>query len=559
MARRYSAGIFLLALLAYVPIGAAHGHFLHHGGKPPGATSSCVATATEQYSADPADSVGRVYPFSGAYNGANTATITISGTTTGTCLAGSVQVSVVEDGSHSTVAAGPVSATLGSGTFTASLTVPAARVWYVGKIVDSFTTAFQARRWGVGVLVLTIGQSNMVLESGETGAKPSGDGLSASFYTPENVQTNNTWGRVAGNGFIQVANNLGPASGYVVGFVQYAQTSTSIASWVTQTGVGAGSCGGTFDGSSWTALTSGTGGVTNGTSGPNIGADFNAVLFSLGESDASGGTSEADYQTGLGRVVCQLYNLTGRSSSTLPFIIDILGSTTNYQSATDATWEAIRQGQITATTPGLVLGVDQYPNQQGNGVACSGGADQSPHWIGGTGGCFNYYESIGYFQAEAILGIFGVSGYDGLGRGPAIASATKTDTTHVTLNLTQQANATKLCAQGDTLPCTSATGSGLTVFPFKVCVNGTGPASICTGGTVETVTATAFTQPDKIVLTVSPAYTPASDTVTFQYVYGFNGNVTGDIFAFDNFNPWSNPAMPGRALQPTVGTITAVP
>ena len=194
---------------------------------------------------------------------------------------------------------------------------------------------------------------------------------------------------------------------------------------------GVGACGGASDGPAWTDMTSDVGGLTNATSGADIGSDFNLSLLSLGETDAAAGTTLSTFQSQLTQVACQMQNLTGRSPSNLGFFIDVLGSTSNYQSATDATWEAIRQAQITS---GFPLALNEYPNWQGNGVACAGGAEQSPHWLSGSGGCANYYNGVGYYQALAMAGWFGISGYTGGGLGPAIAIATKTDTTHVTIH-----------------------------------------------------------------------------------------------------------------------------
>lgn len=132
-------------------------------------------------------------------------------------------------------------------------------------------------------------------------------------------------------------------------------------------------------------------------------------------------------------------------------------------------------------------------------------------------------------QAQAALRWKGISAS---GYGPVISSGVWDGSTHVTLIVTQEA--------GTALTSRNLSSSGSSLSGFRVFSNGS-PA---------TISSTAFTQPNQIVITLS---TKPTAPVTFDYQMGASNEATNPVY--DNVPPFSD--ANGLPVQPTRGAMTA--
>ncbi len=374
---------------------------------------------------------------------------------------------LAEDGS--TVLQDWTAATLDSasgGSWAATLAVPQGG-WYRWQARDQGgASAVSARKFGVGALVLCIGQSNMRRMWATRSSPPAADPLTRRwagfgwFATDLVAQAGEdtalhgpTFG---GNGGVVLGNRLRAGLGLPVGLLQLAVGATEIARWQA-----AGDC--------WLNLVA--------MLSADSGTDFEAALWHQGESDVSLGTTRAAYMTGLGNLVAQARSLSGRPA--LPFGIAIVGRAAG---SSDSGYDTIRLAQrdLIAATPGAFLAASSVDATLSDGV----------HWDVAS------YERIGRRYAQSVLAALGVAGAGAAG--PRILGASRQRGTAVVALAVQQDGGTGLREADNTTDGGALTG-------FAVQRNG---APLAIGST-------AFVG-NAVHLTLSAAPNGGALTVTYQ-------------------------------------------
>lgn len=411
--------------------------------------------------------------------GTTARTLTFSGTYAGTAPT-SVEVRIVRQSGGGVAqdwsALGSLS--VGGGAWSGTLSVPqndaAADGWYNhlargkdggGSVIA--TSSQTANKWGVGVLVALLGQSNMRNMTTVSSTPPASSDLTRQYTS--------SWAVVGGNGAIRFANQLTAGAGLLVGVLPFAVGGTTVADWN-------GDAGGIYSAFT-TAVTA-------------VGGDFEFVLWHQGESDAIAGTAKATYKAALDTFYATLRTLTGRNTSQLKFGCALLGTISD-GTATDATTDAVRQAQlewVAATTGAFHAGssVDMVRTD-------------AYHWTA------PYYERMARRYAQAVLHQLGLVAF-GAG-GPAVASALRyAGSPDVYLTVTHDGGAALEELDGST------DGGSLSGFQ----------ASDDDFATTLTVSSTAFSAGEvRLTLSAVPA---GGATVKVRYQYGETPSITNPVY-----------------------------
>ncbi len=321
--------------------------------------------------------------------GGTSKSVTIAGTYTGSPTA--IEIRVVENGTDTPVT-GLDWQTLddapSGGTFSGEIEVPQGGWYNIDlRFAGGGAPLFGGtNRWGVGVNVFMIGQSNMN-HMRTTSSSPPAANADISMHN------GGLWAAPAGNGLITLGNALNDALGVPVGLVEYAIDGTAIGTW--------------DPGSSWTSALAGSNAA---------GGDCEFVLWHQGESDAIAGTTKASYKASLAAVYAQCLAATGRSAAELPFLVGLLSTilTPPFSTETDATWQAIKDAHVEFCdeTAGAHLSANYVDVDRGGDIIHMSAAG---------------YATAGQRFAQSILYLLGAAGYGGAG--PRISSATIDGTT----------------------------------------------------------------------------------------------------------------------------------
>ncbi len=314
--------------------------------------------------------------------GATSRTVTLSGGYTGS--PGAIEYRLVEDGTDTPVAGHDwqtLDGAPGGGSFSGDVSVPQGG-WYnidlrfAGGGAPLFAGT---NRWGVGMNVFMLGQSNMSNMKDVSSSPPAADALVA-------MMASGTWAAPAGNGVIALGNALASALSIPVGLIEYGVSGSAISDW--------------DPGSYWTAALAGL---------EAAGGDCELVLWHQGESDAIAGTSKPSYKASLAAVYGQCLAATGRTAAQLPFLVGLLGIVTSppYSSETDATWQAIQDAHLEFCAETATAYV------AGNFVDLAHGGQL--HYTAAG------YEAVAARYAQSILKLLGL--VSSSGAGPRIAAA----------------------------------------------------------------------------------------------------------------------------------------
>lgn len=489
-------------------------------------------------------------------DGSNTRSIMVSGTYTGT-IVGTVQARVVMNGTSTVVkdwtALGGFVANGGAGTWSGALTV-ACGGWYNLQVRDSgapTNVSNGTANWGVGVNIALLGQSNMA--KGYTLTNPLGaKSPLASHYAyrgwkwifdyvindaiPGDYHSDYGTGTAGFGDTIQIfARTLVAQLGMPVGCIEAAISGSAITSWLTtdpNTGV---------VGTSWANFAA-SGEGTSGTDPAGMlttdqsEGDFEIALWYQGETETLNGVTGAQYTGYLTQVHNQLRAMTGRTGAQLRFgVTPISGNqdpgTGAGPGATDAQIEKIRRVQL-----------DYIAANSGAGVfyaAFTGDMDetnQAPHFTDNS-----YYRLFARFT-QSVLKTLGLAAY---GTGPYISGMSAATGSHqVVVQVTHDTGTLLQDMAGDT--------TGANVRGFVVNRN----------GSPVTVSAVAFAQPDKILLTLPGAALVPTDALTVQYVLGngaYNYQQSPQTnYVYDNVPPSVSTEAFGMPLQQTDGPMSVI-
>lgn len=266
----------------------------------------------------------------------------------------------------------PIETNLEAKTAAGSVQVPEGG-WYVWQMRDSVKTGIAAtgvNRFGVGEVVLWIGQSNNVQALEAVVNYPSGDPRFVEYvdtkelrragtyadYKPPNTHYSgggqgygDAWKQYGsgtrGDCFVFFGNLLSQGRNVPVLIVPRSYGGTSMATWL--------AAGGLLE----TAIT-----AVN-----EIGGDCGMAIWYQGEANADAATSEASYRSSLGQLHNRLMTAFGRNASNFKLGIVALSAISNstYTDGTETQVPAIRRAQIgyANETPGAFLagtGCDFY-------------------------------------------------------------------------------------------------------------------------------------------------------------------------------------------------------
>lgn len=406
--------------------------------------------------------------------GGTTKTITFAGTYVGDAPA-SVEVKIVNQSDASTVQdyAALSSATIAGGNWSGTLSVPQGG-WYnfLARSKDGGGSVLAissqtANKWGVGVLVAMIGQSNMLRMTSVSSSPPASSDLTRQYTS--------SWAVVAGNGAIRFANTLQATLGLPVGVLPFAESGTDIAGWAS---------GSTYNNFA-TGLTA-------------VGGDCEFVLWHQGEADIQAATAGSTYKTALGTLYARVRTSTGRSTTTLKFGSAIVGRLdTGGGEPADAQATAIRTAQRDWC--------DETTGAFHAGSSVDMALADTVHWAAAA------YERMGRRYAQAILHQLGLVSHGS--RGPRIVSARR-DTGSAVMRLTIfHLGGTALEEADGTTDGGSLTGLQFSDDDFA---------------TTLTISSTAFSG-GQVHVTLSAA--PADeDVVKVRYQYGEEPTVTNAIY-----------------------------
>lgn len=270
----------------------------------------------------------------------------------------------------------PIATAAGTTTASGLVQVPQGG-WYVWQARDSIKTGISAtgaNRFGVGIVVLWIGQSNNANAPGNPEKYPSGDPRAVEYITPQGSPVtvkvlrrvgkyadqkppntlfagaggygdNSTGQGSTGDGYVFFANLLSQGADLPVCIVQCAVGGSSMEQWLAP--------GGLLD----NAIA-----VVN-----QIGGDCELADFYQGEANAGSATSESVYHAGLCQLQSRLMSAFSRDASNFKLGIVALSSITgsDYTDGTETQVPTIRRTQIAFAnnTPGVYLagtGCDLY-------------------------------------------------------------------------------------------------------------------------------------------------------------------------------------------------------
>lgn len=399
-----------------------------------------------------------------------TGSITISGTHSG---ATSVQARVVQHGTSTEVLGWTtIDAAPGGSTWSGALNVIPQGGWYniqVRQGNSTGTVANGANRFGVGILVAPIGQSQM------RNWFDNGTSVTPDDRLVQYSGSNGTgWAArtTTGNGANTFGNAMVAALGgnIPVALLRYAIGATSL---LQVADAGNGWWLNTAGGSPYALFKAGV---------DSIGGKLEAVAWAQGEQDGfSNAVSQSDYATALATLCARIR--TDFAQPTLPIVIVPLGRYTN-AGPTDASWQGIQSalatvgGQANNTLSSTVLDL-----ALADGVHFTDAA----------------YSTHATRAARAMRAALGLSSY---ASGPAITGAVLVNSTTVQVNLAHGGGT-------DFTPSSAITG-------FEVLDNGA-------AATISTAVRTSATA---ITLTVSAAMT---GPVTVRHLYGRNPVISNRV------------------------------
>lgn len=318
--------------------------------------------------------------------------------------------------------------------------------WYVWQARDSIKTGITgsgANRFGVGEVILWIGQSNAE-NSPETPDKyPNGDPRAVEYIKtkvlrrvgryadqkPPNTLFSGTGGYgdtstgqgSTGDGYVFFANLLSQGRNVPVMIVQRAEGGTSIEQWLATNG-----------------LLDGAIAAVN-----EVGGDCGMAIWYQGEANADNATSEASYRTSLGTLHTKLKTAFGRNNTNFKVGIVALAAISNssYTDGTETQVPAIRRAQI------------GYANETAGAFLAATGCDlytgDAVH-LHKTG-----YSVSGRRQVKSALAALGIGT---TGAGPKIASASRSGLT-VDVTIAHTGGTSLLAGDG-------GSGNSLTGFRF---------------------------------------------------------------------------------------------
>lgn len=223
-----------------------------------------------------------------------------------------------------------VDAAPSGGLWSGQLTVPQGG-WYYAEVRWSDTpanTAAQLQQWGVGIVTLMYGQSNME-RMGTISSSPPAQGSKTSYYL-------SNWTAVpSGNGVREYLNRLSSLTGLPCAAANASIGGLSISELI------APSAG-------WSDL---TGKLTG------MGGDAELIIIAQGEADGQDDTSKATYKAPYtDNLQADLLTATGRSASEFTIYLALLGNSNGYLNYTDEKLERIRDAQRElAQQPGFKL------------------------------------------------------------------------------------------------------------------------------------------------------------------------------------------------------------
>jgi len=200
------------------------------------------------------------------------------------------------------------------------------------------TGLYANNRWGVGVNVAIIGQSNGYKLFQDYGLGASDDDLTSMF-------TAGVWADVTGDGATALANAVSSETGLPVGVWNYAVSGAGLVY-----DAGSGDWSSQVGGKPWPLFQTG---ISDG------GGDLEYIVWQGCEADAENSSYDADalkaaFDTLYSRILAE----TPRTAATLPFIVSIPGPLDD-DFTTDARWDSIRRTVIEwadDTTGGIVGG-----------------------------------------------------------------------------------------------------------------------------------------------------------------------------------------------------------
>ena len=359
------------------------------GTEPPSLTIGSGPSVNQVYQRSPGAS-SKAVPFSGTYAGTAPTDIQAQIETVG-----GVVISA-----WSTVSG----ATIGSGSWAASVTVPQRPEWLVVKLRtrdSGGATLAQATssQFGVGVLVMIDGQSNAV----NLGAVSGGTAPSVPFAK----WTGSAWATTTnGAGERALIQELASQLGVIVGVGNSAANGTGISAHVPPAAT------------HWLSTTNML---------TAMGGDCELMVWMQGESDAAAGADvSASYSTALQSIADGMLTATGRTAAQFRLLVGVMGRNDG-GSGTNVGWQSVRIGQVNAATAHAAIDISH------DCIDLS--MTDTLHYD--AAGC----AEAGYRFARSALKWLGVSTHDA--RGPRIASASRTGSTvTVALDLNGSASLT---------------------------------------------------------------------------------------------------------------------
>lgn len=435
---------------------------------------------------------------------------TVTGTYAG--VASSIEArSINADTGAEIVAWGTLDAAPSGKAFTGTETVPAVNAWQKFQArnpANPGAVATDTNQFGVGLVILKTGQSNMARKAAERDNPPASNALTRRFtggsgslwYAPdldeqvgEPTSQNGARG-FGGNGEVVFANKLNELTSLPVAVIPCAVGGTSASQWE-------------VGNTSWNNANT----CVSRSNGPGW-AGLSMAVHDQGETDAGNGTSGAAWTTSFENTVAGMRTQTGDAS--FPVLIGLLGACLDGTS--DANVEAIRQAQLALVDSGdhplaycrydLPL-IDNFHYSAAN------------------------YARIG--RREALSVAYHLRGVGYSGAGPKIDAATIADGfAALYVSVTHEGGTGLTDASGSTV------GAGLTGWEVQV---DSSPVAI---------SSTAF-ESGQIRLNLASTVS-TGQTVEVRYMYGADpdiGNVTYDNTSFGD--------VVGLPLQPSRGWVAA--
>ncbi|MDE2232584.1 MAG: hypothetical protein KGJ90_00430 [Patescibacteria group bacterium] len=440
-----------------------------------------------------------------------TKVIAFAGTYTGT-VPTSVKVQILTAGTSTVIQAYTALSgfTASSGNWSGTLSVPQG-AWYnwqaqsYNGVTPLGTSAQTTHHFGVGIIVAMAGQSNMLdwYDRGSS-SPPTSDQYVAYYSVGSGWESGATLQATGyGEGALQFANSYRAALGGTIpiGLLPVAYFNSSLIwysgvtgnnSWLYTTTPGgvievnSNANNPSATASPWTLFTQA---VTD------VGGDVEKILWLQGETDALNVVSQNTYEQGMDVLYQAMLAQTGRTPLTMPIIVGIIGITTS--SADGAGWTTIQEALLNwrSTRTGAYAGSANQDIPLADSVH------------------YSTYLHVANRYAQTAAWIDRLTTYPGVG--PQISSASiNSGGTTVTVNILQTG--------GTALESTSGAGVGLTGWGFT------------DNGTPISISATSFTQPSTITLTLASAAT-TTDTLQLSYMDAYDPNVSN--FVYDNTTP----------------------